>query len=142
MSRALAIYQKELTYFFSSIVAYVVIMIFVWLGGYFFYSLVAFFHLASMQALQNPLAAPMSMSRGIFQPLFGNLSVVMLLTLPMLTMRLLSEERKSGTAELLFTYPISDWDAILGKYFAALTVFAAMLGLSPKCFVPFTSIVE
>ncbi|MFQ5512698.1 MAG: ABC transporter permease, partial [Candidatus Krumholzibacteriia bacterium] len=123
--------QRELSYFFKSIVAYVVIMMFVWLGGYFFYNLVAFFNLASMQTMQNPLATPqMSMTRGIFQPLFGNLSVVMLLTIPMLTMRLLSEERKSGTAELLFTFPISDWDAILGKYFATLTVFVVMLGLT------------
>jgi ABC-2 type transport system permease protein len=48
----------------------------------------------------------------------------------MLTMRLLSEERKLGTAELLFTYPISDWDAILGKYLATVTVLATTLALT------------
>ncbi len=131
MSRMLTIYQRELSYFFNSIVAYVVIMMFVWLGGYFFYNLVAFFNLASMQVMQNPLRAQqMNMTQAIFQPLFGNLSIVMLLTMPMLTMRLLSEERKSGTAELLFTFPISDWDVILGKYFATVTVFVVMLGLT------------
>jgi ABC-2 type transport system permease protein len=131
MTKMLAIFRRELSYFFSSIVAYVVIMIFVLLAGYFFYNLVAFFNLMSVQVMQNPYAArDMSLTENVLQPLFANLSVVMLLIMPLVTMRLLSEERKSGTAELLFTYPISDWDAILGKYFAALTVFVAMLGLT------------
>ncbi len=131
MSRLFAIYQRELAYFFNSVVAYVVITIFVLLGGYFFYNLVAFFNMVSMQSMQNPLAAErLSVTEAVFQPLFGNLSIVMLLLMPLLTMRLLAEERKSGTAELLFTYPISDWDAILGKYLATLTVFGTMLGLT------------
>jgi ABC-2 type transport system permease protein len=131
MSRLLAVYQRELMYFFSSIVAYVVIMMFVFLGGYFFYNLLAFFNLTSIQAMQNPIAADqLSLTLSVFQPLFGNLSIVMLLVLPLLTMRLLAEERKTGTAELLFTYPISDWSVILGKFLATLTVFAAMLALT------------
>jgi ABC-2 type transport system permease protein len=131
MSRLLAIYQRELAYFYNSIVAYVVIMIFVLLGGYFFYNLLAFFNMISMQSMQNPVGQQqLNATAGVLQPLFGNLSIVMLLIMPLLTMRLLSEERKSGTAELLFTYPISDWDAILGKYFATMTVFATMLALT------------
>ena len=131
MSRMLAIYERELSYFFNSIVAYVVITIFVLLGGYFFYNLVAFFNMLSIQVMQNPLAAKqLNITEGVLEPLFGNLSIVMLLIMPLLTMRLLAEERKTGTAELLFTYPISDWDAILGKYLATLTVFGTMLGLT------------
>lgn len=131
MSRLLAIYGRELSYFFNSIVAYVVITIFVALAGYFFYNLVAFFNMLSIQVMQNPIAAgQLNITEGVLEPLFGNLSIVMLLVMPLLTMRLLAEERKTGTAELLFTYPISDWDAILGKYFATLTVFATMLGLT------------
>jgi ABC-2 type transport system permease protein len=131
MSRLFAIYRRELYYFYNSIVAYVVIMIFLLLAGYFFYNLVAFFNLISIQTMQNPLAAgQLNLTEGVIQPLFGNLAIVVLLIMPMLTMRLLSEERKSGTAELLFTYPISDWDAILGKYFAATTVYMTMLGLT------------
>lgn len=128
MTKMLAIYRKELGFFFHSIIAYVVLTIFLLLAGYFFYNLVAYFNLLSMQTMQNPyLAQQLSITDGILQPLFGNISIVLLLILPLLTMRLLSEERKSGTAELLFTYPISDWDAILGKYFATLTVFGLML---------------
>lgn len=131
MSRMIAICRRELTYFYSSIVAYVVMMVFVFLAGYFFYNLLAFFNLASIQAMQKPLAAgQLSLTESVLQPLFANLSVVLLLIVPMLTMRLLSEERKLGTAELLFTYPISDWDAILGKYLATVTVLATTLALT------------
>ncbi len=131
MSRVITIYQRELANFYNSIIAYVVTMVFVVLGGYFFYSLVAFFSLASLQAMQNPIAAQqLSLTDGVLRPFFADVSVVLLLIIPMLTMRLLSEERKMGTAELLFTYPISDWDAILGKYLAAVSVVAVMLGLT------------
>jgi len=75
-------------------------------------------------------AQQLSLTEAVVQPLFGNLSVVLLLILPLLTMRLLCEERSSGTAELLFTYPISDWDAILGKFFATVTVYAVMLAMT------------
>jgi ABC-2 type transport system permease protein len=126
-----AIYRRELSYFFNSIVAYIVMMIFVLLAGYFFYNLVAFFNLSSIRMMQNPVAAgEMSLTAGVLQPLFGNMSIILLLIMPMLTMRLLSEERKLGTAELLFTCPISDWDAILGKYFATVTVLVTMLSLT------------
>jgi ABC-2 type transport system permease protein len=50
--------------------------------------------------------------------------------MPAATMRLFSEEKKSGTIELLFTYPIRDWELLLGKFLAALALYAAMLGIS------------
>jgi ABC-2 type transport system permease protein len=131
LSRAAAIYRREIGYFYRSIVAYIVTAVFVGLAGYFFYNLVAFFNLASVQVMQNPLAAQqLSLTESVLQPLFANMSVVLLLIVPMVTMRLLSEERKMGTSELLFTYPISDWDAILGKYFAAVTVLAGMIAIT------------
>lgn len=128
MNKMLAIYRRELSFFFNSTVAYAVIFVFLLLAGYFFYNLLAYFNLVSVQAMQNPLAGPgPGLTASVVQPLFGNLSVILLLILPLLTMRLLCEERKSGTAELLFTYPVSDWDAILGKYLATATVYAVML---------------
>ena len=131
MRRVAAIYRRELAYFYNSVIAYVVTMVFVLLGGYFFYNLVAFFSLTTLQTLQNPLAAQqLSVSEGVLRPFLGNLSVVLLLIIPLLTMRLLSEEQKLGTAELLFTYPISDWDAILGKFLAAVSVVAGMLAMT------------
>ena len=134
MNKILAIYRRELRYFFNSPVAYAVIIVFLILAGYFFYNLLGYFNLASIRAMQNPAAAhALNLTEDVVEPLFGNLGVIMLLILPLLTMRLLSEERKSGTAELLFTFPISDWDVILGKYLATLTVFAVMLALTALC---------
>lgn len=64
------------------------------------------------------------------RPLFSNLSVIMLLMMPILTMRLFAEEKKTGTIELLLTYPVRDVEVLLGKYAAALTLFLAMLSLT------------
>ncbi len=131
MTRVAAIYRRELLFFFNSTVAYAIMTVFVLLAGYFFYNLLAYFNLTSIETMQNPVGARgLSLTESVVRPLFANISVVMLLILPLLTMRLFSEERKSGTAELLFTYPISDWDAILGKYLAAVTVYASMLALT------------
>jgi ABC-2 type transport system permease protein len=131
MTRLGAIYRRELAYAFNSPVAYVVTTVFLVVAGYFFYNLLGYFNLAALKAMQNPMQAQqLSLTEAVVQPLFGNLSVILLLILPLLTMRLLCEERSSGTAELLFTFPISDWDAILGKFFATVTVYAVMLGMT------------
>jgi ABC-2 type transport system permease protein len=131
MRKMTAIYIRELQYFFNSVIAYVVITIFILLAGYFFYNLVAYFNLISAQAMQNPYQVQqLNLTQGVLQPLFGNLAIIILLIMPLLTMRLLSEERKSGTAELLFSYPVSDWDVIIGKFLAAVTVYLSMLVLT------------
>jgi ABC-2 type transport system permease protein len=129
--RVIALYRREIAYYFQSPVAYAVITIFVMLSGYFFYNLLGYFNLASMQAMQNPLQArSLSLTLSVLQPLFGNMSAVLLLLLPLLTMRLFAEERRSGSAELLFTYPVGDWDVILGKFLAAATVYFVMLAMT------------
>ena len=126
--RLVALYRREIAYYFQSPVAYAVISVFALLSGYFFYNLLGYFNLASIQAMQNPMQArSLSLTASVLQPLFGNMSSVLLLLLPLLTMRLFAEERRSGSAELLFTYPVSDWDVILGKFLAASTVYAVML---------------
>jgi ABC-2 type transport system permease protein len=126
-----AIVRRELLYAFNSVVAYAVATVFVLLAGYFFYNLLGYFNLASIQAMQNPAATrDLNLTEAVVRPLMSNIAVILILILPLLTMRLFSEERKSGTAELLFTFPISDWDAIWGKFLATLVVFAAMLLLT------------
>jgi len=127
----LAIYRRELAFFFNSPVAYAVMFVFLLVAGYFFYNLLAYYNLESVRAMQNPLAgAGPGLTDSVVRPLFGNLSVILLLMLPLLTMRLFADERRSGTAELLFTFPISDWDAILGKYLATATVYVTMLAMT------------
>jgi ABC-2 type transport system permease protein len=129
--RAWAIFRKELRVYFSSPIAYAVLTIFSLIAGFFFYNVFGFYVLASMQAAMNPMMArDMTIVEGVLRPLFQNVSVIMLLMMPILTMRLFSEEKKSGTIELLLTYPVRDGEVLLGKYLAALAVFAAMLALT------------
>ncbi|MGD0094207.1 MAG: ABC transporter permease subunit [Planctomycetota bacterium] len=61
---------------------------------------------------------------------FGQMPVLMLFFVPAISMRLWSEERKLGTMEVLMTMPLKSWQAVLGKYLAALLFMLVMLGLS------------
>jgi ABC-2 type transport system permease protein len=127
----LAIFKKEFRSYFTSPIAYVVLTIFALISGYFFYSLLAFFSLNSLQASFNPaFAQSLNATEWIVRPLLRNIAVTMLLLMPAATMRLFAEEKKSGTIELLFTYPIRDWELVLGKFLAGLALYAGMLAVS------------
>jgi len=129
--RVWPIFKKEIRLYFASPVAYVVLTIFLLIAGYFFYSIFAFFTLASMQSAMNPqMGRDLNVTDGVMRPLFSNVSVILLLLMPIITMRLFSEERKSGTIELLLTYPVRDGAVLAGKYLAALTLYAVMLALT------------
>ena len=95
-----AIYRREMNAFFISGVAYVFLSVFYLLSGYFFY------------------AGVIGSGRTDTSPLFSSLFLI-----PILTMRLLSEEKKNKTDQGLLTAPVGLWDIVLGKYFAALTLF-------------------
>lgn len=123
--------KKEIKTYFTSPIAYVVIFVFLVLVGFFFYSALWWFNSQSIQMAQNPYYyQQININQMVYSPLFHNMSIILLLMLPLLTMRLFSEEKKIGTDELLFTSPIQVSQIILGKYFAALVVLAAMLGLT------------
>ena len=108
-----------------------VFTIFLLIGGYFFYSIFAFFTLASMQSAMNPqMARDLNVTDSVMRPLFSNISVILLLLMPLVTMRLFAEERRSGTIELLLTYPVRDGAVLAGKYLAALVLYAIMIGLT------------
>lgn len=129
MSKASAIYGRELRYFFQSVTAYVVIFMFLAISGGFFYFIFRAYNLMSLQLMQGGFApGGLNLIDGVMRPLLGNLSIVILLFLPLLTMRLIAEEKKQGTFELLSTYPVSYIAAVSGKFLAALTVYAVMIG--------------
>lgn len=76
----------------------------------------------------------------VFRPVFYNMAVVLLLVVPILTMRLFAEEKKLKTMELLMTSPVTVTDIVVGKFFAAFAVFAGMLALTavgPLALAPF-----
>ncbi|MBI3455602.1 MAG: ABC transporter permease subunit [Candidatus Rokubacteria bacterium] len=129
--RAWAVFKKEMRLYFVSPIAYVVLAIFALVAGWFFYNVFSFYTLISMQAAMNPMMArDLSVTEGVLRPLFQNVSVILLFLLPLLTMRLFSEEKRSGTIELLLTYPVRDGEVLFGKYLAALAVFLGMLTLT------------
>src|SRR6059036_300191 len=129
--RVWPIFKKEMRLYFTSPIAYVVVAIFTLIAGYFFYSIFAFFTLASMQSMMNPaMARELNVTDSVVRPLFSNISVILLLLIPLVTMRLFAEERRSGTIELLLTYPVRDGAVLAGKYLAALVLYALMLALT------------
>ncbi len=131
------VYRKELYRLFASPIFYVVAFIFLALVGYFFYASVAYYSLVSFQAGRDPfLAQQLNLTDMVLEPFFGSISIVLLLMVPLITMRLFAEEKKTGTVELLFTYPISDRGAVMGKFAAAISVILLLLvGTFPSMLV-------
>jgi ABC-2 type transport system permease protein len=66
----------------------------------------------------------------LIRPLFLNASVILLFVLPLITMRTYSEEKRSGTIELLLTSPVTDVEIIIGKFLGAMTLYAAMIAIT------------
>ena len=132
MKNTYYIYMRELKSYFVSPIAYVVIALFLAISGIFFYLLLQNFIQTSfrvmMQAQQfNMKVPPMNINQMIIRSLFLNMSVITLFMLPMITMKLFSDEKKSGTIELLFTSPLTNWEIVLGKFFAGLSVYIIMI---------------
>jgi ABC-2 type transport system permease protein len=130
MSNVLAIAQKELKAYFASPIAYIVIGFFVLLFGFFFYTLLLVFNQQSMRMGGFEGGPSQNVNESMIRPLFLNASVVLLFVLPMITMRTYSEEKRSGTIELLLTAPLTDFQIIMGKFLGAMALFAAMLAVT------------
>jgi ABC-2 type transport system permease protein len=126
----LAIAQKELKGYFASPIAYVVIGFFALMFGYFYWALLGFFveQSARMMGLQG--GPTQNVNEQMIRPVFMNASVLLLFTLPMVTMRTYSEEKRSGTIDLLLTSPITDFQIIVGKFLGAMGLYAAMLAVT------------
>jgi len=125
------IFKKEMRLYFTSPIAWAILTAFAFITGYFFYSIFAYFTLASMQSMMNPaMAREMNVTDSVLRPLFSNVSVILLLLMPLVTMRLFAEERRSGTIELLLTYPVRDGAVLLGKYLAAFAIYGLMLAVT------------
>src|SRR5262245_55145098 len=125
----LAIAQRELNAYFASPIGYVLIGFFALLFGWFFYVPLAYFlqqsTMSGMQPGQN-----MNINQMLIGPTLMNTTVVMLFLFPLITMRTYSEEKRSGTIELLLTSPVRDVEIILGKFLGAMLLYAAMLAVT------------
>jgi ABC-2 type transport system permease protein len=122
------VYRKELYAIFMSPIFYVVGFIFLLVAAVFFNSILSQVVQFSYQVAQHPeVAKEISMSELFVRSFLWNLSVITLFIAPLLTMRLYSEERKTGTIELLFTWPVTDAAALAAKFAACLTTFAVLI---------------
>src|SRR6266849_5449134 len=105
--------RKELRSYFVSPVAYVLLVMFALIFGWFFWNMLGAFVFYSMASQMR-----------------GEMNVVGLFFIPVITMRLFAEEKRNGTIELLATSPIRDVEVILGKWLAAVALYAGMLLLT------------
>jgi ABC-2 type transport system permease protein len=128
MTNILAIAHKEIRSYFASPIAYIVIGLFALLFGYFYVTILTWFVQQGTQ-MSMGMGGPttLNVNQQMIRPLLMNMTVVLLFVLPMITMRTYSEEKRSGTIELLLTSPLTDLQIILGKFLGALTLYATML---------------
>jgi len=130
MSNILAIAHREMKAYFGSPIAYIVIGIWALLFGWFYYALLVYFDRTSMQMAGMGGPQTVNINEQLIKPVFLNSSVIILFLLPLITMRTYSEEKRSGTIELLLTSPLTDFQIIMGKFIGAMTLYAAMLGVT------------
>jgi ABC-2 type transport system permease protein len=125
MSKIWTIARRELSVFFDSLTAYILLVVFLAFTGAFtwlFMSDVFLYNQASMHSF--------------FNVAYWTFFVL----IPALTMRLIAEEKNSGTLELLLTKPVSDWQVILGKFTASLVLVGIALALSLPYYITIASI--
>jgi ABC-2 type transport system permease protein len=127
MNNILAIAHKEVKSAFSTPIAYVVIGFFALLWGWFFWVMLIYFSQQSLQAAGLEGQGGANINQQLIRPLFLNASVILLFVLPLITMRTYSEEKRSGTIELLLTSPVTDVQIIIGKFLGAMVLYGAML---------------
>jgi ABC-2 type transport system permease protein len=111
--------------YFNSAIAYVIIIVFLALVGWFYVNNIFLINAASMR------------------PMFDTvIPLIFLLIIPAITMRLLSEESKTGTIEFLATKPVREMDIVLGKFFAAWSLISLMLAPTLLFFITIASLGE
>jgi ABC-2 type transport system permease protein len=133
MRNVLTIVGKELRSYFVSPVAYVVLTGFLLLGGWFFFNLLSRFSLLLTLYTQfqgGEAANRLNLNDYVIAPLMHNLSIILVILIPMITMRAYAEEKKSGTYELLLTSPVRTGEIVLGKFLASFLFVCIMIGLT------------
>ena len=125
-----ALVEKEWRHYFGSPIAYVALFVWTVLFGIFFhFAFVLFLRQSMMMSQQMEFGGgpKLSINEWMIRPIFHNMAVVALFVAPMLTMRLFAEEKRQGTIELLATSPITDLQIVMGKFLAAVGLYALMI---------------
>lgn len=138
MKKLFTMIRHETKSYFYSPIAYSVMVIFLLISGYFFYSLMVQYGLQSFdisRTAQYTGPQELTLANNVLRPYFANLGVILLLMSPLITMRLFSEEKSTGSIELLFTWPIKDIELVVGKYIASVILLGVSLLLTTPIIV-------
>jgi len=132
MRNVLAIAWRDIRSVFVSPIAYVVLTGFTLLAGWFFFNMLGQFNrlVAQYSMMQGMDTTWLNLNDAVITPLLGNLLVVLLIVIPMITMRSFAEEKSSSTFELLFTSPVRIGEMVLGKYLASAFLVTAMIAIA------------
>ncbi|MCA2970378.1 MAG: ABC transporter permease [Acidobacteriaceae bacterium] len=129
MKNILTICQKEIKSYFVSPIAYALMAIYAIVSGFFSYVAVGYFLDRSIGAMAGR-GGPMDVNEWVIRPVIMNVGVISLFLIPMITMRLFAEEKRSGTLELLITSPVRDYEIVVGKWLGALAMYTCILALT------------
>ncbi|HQP30163.1 MAG TPA: ABC transporter permease subunit [Deltaproteobacteria bacterium] len=122
-----SLFVKELRLYFTAPIFYAVACVFLIIAGIFFSNAMIRESMFASQIAQYQMNMPVGLTEIVIQPLFDGISLLMLFLVPLFSMRLLAEEKASGTIELLFTYPLTDITLVAAKYLAGLTVLVILI---------------
>ena len=128
MRNVLAIADREIRSYFASPIAYILIGFFLLPFGVFFYLYLQNFVKQSLQ--MNQFGGAMNINQQVIRYVLQNASVIILFIMPMITMRTYSEEKRSGTIELLLTSPLTDLEITIGKFVGAVGVYMGLLAVT------------
>ncbi len=135
MRNVLIICRKELRSYFVSPIAYLLLTMFAVIMGFFFWNALGYFVYMGIESQMQGEMFPMNINEQVIRPLLSNMSVVGLFLIPMITMRLFAEEKRSGTIELLATSPVKDTEVIAGKWLAAVVMYGCLMLLTALNFL-------
>jgi len=127
--------QKEFRSYFVSPIAYLLLAMFAVVFGFFFWNVVGYFNNMGVESMVRGEMFPLNINEQVIRPLVSNVSVIGLFLIPLITMRLFAEEKRTGTIELLATSPVRDVEIIIGKWLASVLLYAGMLLLTALNFV-------
>lgn len=129
----IAVFNREIKAYFSSILAWVLMAVYLLIVGFIVSFSLEDFADQSMAAMRGMVQ--MRVMEHLVPPLLTTMGFLLLFFLPLLTMRLFAEERRSGTLDLLLTYPLTEAEIIAGKFLASLSVVGTMLAFTLSGFL-------
>ena len=135
MRNAWIICRRELGSYFSSPIAWLLLLMYSLIFGWFFWNYVSHFLVFQSEIQMMGSSMHIDIDQQIVRPLLANTAFLELFFIPLISMRLFAEEKRNGTIELLATSPVRDMEMILGKWLAATLLYCWMLFFTGLNFV-------